>query len=161
MIIQLDHNEVRVCTLLAVERWLMKHESVDKPNYAEGKKAGRLEHELLANVRANVSEYAVAKHYNQSWNVPWYPNILHPFRKDLPDVGVDGEVRTVRTADGIPYWYKDMKKVIIGTKILDEDYYSTVEIFGHFRAKDYMSETYRDESINGWRMPVDILKELA
>lgn len=154
MIVELNKDEVRVCTMLATERWLMKFDSVDKPNYAEGKAAGRLEHELLANVRANVSEWAAAKAYNTTWSVPWYPNELHPKRKDLSDIGEMGEVRTVRTQTAIPFWIKDIDKLIIGTKILDEEYYTTVEVYGSFNPVQFMNNGYRDESINGWRVPV-------
>jgi hypothetical protein len=156
MIVNLSQEEVRVCTMLAVERWLTKFGSVDRPNYAEGKKSGRLEPELNANIRANVSEWAVAKHYNLSWNVPWYPNALHPIRKDISDVG-DFEVRTIRTQGAIPFWNKDAGRIIIGTKVLDEEYYSTVEIYGSFNADNYMIDEFRDESINGWRVPVEVI----
>jgi len=155
MIVDLSQDEVRVCTNLAVERWLTKFGSVDRPNYAAGKAAGRLEHELLANVRANISEWAVAKEYNLSWSVPWYPNGLHTRRKDIGDVGTYHEVRTVRTQKAIPFWDKDSGKYIFGTKIVDEEYYSQVEVYGSFKSDEYMTEDYWDESINGWRVPVE------
>lgn len=154
MIVTLSKEEVRVCTMLATERWLTKFGSIDKPNYAQGKSAGRLEHELLANVRANVSEWAAAKLFNETWSVPWYPNELHPKRKDLADVGNMTEVRTVRTRDAIPFWAKDLNKVIVGTKILDEEYYTQVEVYGSIAPARYSIPAYRDESINGWRVPV-------
>ena len=157
MIVELSQEEVRVCTLLAVERWLTKYESVDKPNYAAGKAAGRLEHELLANIRANVSEWAVARTYSLAWNVPWYPNWLHPVRKDIPDVG-QYEVRTIRTASAIPFWNKDLKKRIYGTKILDDNYYSQVEVYGYFEPDEIFSLAERDDSIDGWRMPLEHLR---
>ena len=154
MIVNLSQAEVRVCTMLATERWLTKFGSVDKPNYAQGKSAGVLEHELLANIRANVSEWAAAKLLNETWSVPWYPNELHPSRKDLADIGRVTEVRTVRTRDAIPFWNKDMGKVIVGTKILDEEYYTQVKVYGSIVPSRYALPNYRDESINGWRVPV-------
>jgi hypothetical protein len=147
--------------MLATERWLTKFGSQDKPNYAAGKAAGKLEHELLANIRANVSEWAVAKSYNVGWNLPWYPNELHPMRKDISDVGQAGEVRTVRTRDAIPFWTKDFGKMIIGTKILDEDYYTKVEVYGHIDPKLFAVDEFRDESIDGWRVPVQHFNERA
>lgn len=153
-IVKLTKDEVRVCTLLAVERWLTKFGSKNQPNYAEGKADGRLQPELAANVRANVAEWAVAKHYNINWNVPWYPNDLHGARMEIPDVGVSGEVRTVRTKDAISVWRKDAKKTIIGTKVLDEEYYSEVEIFGWYPAYQAFKEEWKDEYINGWRIPI-------
>ncbi len=157
MIVKLSQSEVRVCTTLGVERWLTKFGSEDRPNYAEGKKAGRLEPELMANIRANVSEWAVAKQYNLSWNVPWYPNELHGRRKDIPDVG-NFEVRTVRTQNAIPFWQKDAGRVVFGTKILDEEYFSEVEVYGWFEADKFMNNDYFDPAISGWRVPIDRLQ---
>ena len=121
MIVTLTKDEVRVCANLAVERWLAKMGSVDRPNYAAGKRLGKLEPEINANIRANVAEWAVARTYNMQWSVPWYPNELHGQRKDIPDVG-DVEVRTVRTRDSIPFWKKDAGRTIFGVKVIDEEY---------------------------------------
>lgn len=155
MIVNLTKDEVRVCTLLAVERWLTKFGSIDRPNYADGKKAGRLEPEINANIRANVAEWAVAKAYNLQWSVPWYPNELHPQRKDIPDVGHNLEIRTVRTQDSIPFWKKDTGKTIVGVKVIDEEYYSQVQIYGSFVADNYMTDEYYRADIGGWRVPVE------
>lgn len=157
MIVKLSQSEVRVCTSLGVERWLTKFGSEDRPNYAEGKKAGRLEPELMANIRANVSEWAVAKQYNLSWNVPWYPNELHGRRKDIPDVG-NFEVRTIRTQSAIPFWQKDAGHIVFGTKILDEEYFSEVEVYGWFEADKFMTNEFFDPAISGWRVPTDRLQ---
>lgn len=157
MIIILSKEEVRVCTLLAVERWLTKFDSIDRPNYAKGKKLGRLEPEINANIRANVAEWAVARAYNLQWSVPWYPNKYHLYRKDIPDVG-NLEVRTVRTQTSIPFWKKDIDKTIVGTKVLDEEYYSKVKIYGMFKASEYMIDTYYQFDIQGWRVPIEVLE---
>jgi len=129
VIVHLTKDEVRVCTLLAVERWLTKFGSVDRP----------------------------AKAYNLQWSVPWYPNELHKDRKDIPDVG-NVEIRTVRTRDSIPFWKKDINKTIFGVKVLDEEYYSSVQIYGSFNANDYMRAEYTDTQIDGWRVPVSEIK---
>ena len=157
MIVELTKEEVHYCTTVAIHRWLMKFDSVDRPNYAEGKANGVLEHEVLANIRANVSEWAVAKHYNLSWNFPVYPNEYHGMRKNLPDVGVDGEVRTIRTKNAIPFWSKDSGKYIYGTKVVNNDKFNKVEVFNKFLANDFMKKEYEDSSINGWRVPTAIL----
>lgn len=154
MIINLTPEEVRVCTSLAMERWLTKFGSQDRPNYAKGKADGKLEHELLANIRANICEWAVAKHYDISWNVPWYPNQLHPNRKFISDCGSNIEVRSIRTQDSIPFWKKDRNNWIVGAKVLDTEYYSSVEVFGRIKASDYMKDEYFDSYIDGWRVPV-------
>ena len=159
MIVNLSKDEIRVCALLAVERWLTKFGSVDRPNYAEGKRLGKLEPEINANIRANVAEWAVARLYNQQWSVPWYPNELHVSRKDIPDVGNNLEIRTVRTQDSIPFWKKDAGKIIVGVKVLDEEYYSQVEVYGSFKADDYMDDIYYRADIGGWRVPIDQIKD--
>jgi hypothetical protein len=153
IIVSLTQAEVRVCANLAVERWLTKFGSVDRPNYAEGKKAGRLEPEINANIRANVAEWAVAKQYNLAWNVPWYPNELHSQRKEIPDVG-NFEVRTIRTQGSFPFWRKDQGRIIYGAKVLDEEYFSQVEIYGWFEADRFMNDTYYVQDIDGWRVPI-------
>jgi hypothetical protein len=161
LIIELSKDEVRVCTTLAVERWLAKFGSTDKPNYAKGKEDGKLEPEINANIRANVCEWAVAKCYNLSWNVPWYPNELHRIRYGLPDVGNNIEVRSVRTMDSIPFWEKDLDKIIVGTKCLDTSYYSKVEVYGHINPLDFNKPEYYDNYIQGWRVPTDMFKQGA
>lgn len=159
MIVDLSQEEVRVCTMLATERWLTKFGSIDRPNYAQGKADGKLEHELLSNVRANVCEWAVAKQYNASWNVPWYPNGLHTRRQSLSDVGLNVEVRSVRTQTSIPFWEKDLDKLIFGAKVLDTDYYSKVEVYGYVVPTQYMKDDWYDSYIDGWRVPVTEFKE--
>lgn len=155
MIVKLTPEEVRISTMLGMERWLTKFGSQDRPNYAKGKAEGRLEHELLANIRANVCEWAVAKYYNVSWNVPWYPNELHYDRKDLADCSKNIEVRSIRTQDSIPFWLKDKDNYIFGAKVVDTEYYSEVQLYGYIKASDYMTNEYKDSYINGWRVPVD------
>ena len=51
MIVELSKEEVRVCTMLATERWLMKFGSVDRPNYAQGKANGRLVYFTKTNLK--------------------------------------------------------------------------------------------------------------
>jgi hypothetical protein len=142
--------------MLGTERWLTKFGSEDRPNYAKGKEEGRLEHELLANIRANVCEWAVAKHYDVSWNVPWYPNHLHPRRKALADLSRNIEVRSIRTQDSIPFWSKDRDNWIFGAKVLDTEYFSEVEVYGHIKASEYMTNEYYDAYISGWRVPTSL-----
>lgn len=159
--VQITNDELRVCTLLAVERWLTKRNSEDQPSYKIGKQNGVLEPEINANIRANVAEYAVAKLTNKSWNVPWYPNELHPHRKHLPDVGEKGEVRTVRTQNAVPVWGKDSGKIIIGCRIEDTEYFSEVEVYGYFVADEVIGkDELWDDYSKCWRMPLDQLTEL-
>lgn len=126
-----------------------------------GKRFGALEHELLANIRANVAEYAVSKYYALPWTMPWYPNEEHKNRKDHPDVGSNIEVRVVRTKPAIAIWEKDINKdaVIIGCKVLDDDYFTQVEIYGWYRAREAKRVEWFDKPINGYRIPITEFKE--
>jgi hypothetical protein len=89
--------------------------------------------------------------------MPWYPNDLHKARKNISDVG-DLEVRTIRTQAAIPFWKKDVGRTIVGAKVLDDEYYSLVEIYGKFQADEYMIDQFADLSIDGWRVPVELLE---
>ena len=70
----------------------------------------------------------------------------------------DREVRTIRTQSAIPFLKKDVGRTIVGAKVLDDEYYSLVEIYGKFQADDYMNDEFADPSIEGWRVPVDRLE---
>lgn len=158
MIVDLTKDEIRVCSLIALERWLLKTNSTDAPNYALGKTEGRLEHELLANIRANVIEYAAAKLYALPWTFPWYPSDQHPARKDHPDVGTKVEVRSIRTANGIPVWQKDVDKqaIIVGGKTLNDNY-TQVEIYGSLPAIQAVRQDWYDTKYQCWRIPLTAL----
>jgi len=153
-IVKLSKEEVRYCADMALNRWLMKWGSQDKPNYA-GQNKQALEPEIAANVRSIVAEYAVSKYYKRPHVIPFYPNEEHYFRKEIPDVLPNIEVRTVRTRDAIPVFEKDKrdKLVIVGTQVLDSDYYSEVEIWGWIKVEDAMVPEYFDTSSNYWRVP--------
>lgn len=58
----------------------------------------RMEDNRTASISAAVAELAVAKHVNQYWSGSVWPVADHARYKDLPDVGRDIEVRTVRTS---------------------------------------------------------------
>jgi hypothetical protein len=155
-LVTLTKDEIRVCSQVALERWLTKQNSQDQPNYAKGKALGHLEHELLATIRANVSEYAVARLYELPWTFPWYPNDQHPKRRDHPDVGTRTEVRTLRTRDRIPVWQKDIDKnaVIVATRVTNTNF-SEVEIYGWRQARDCQQPEWFEHASNAWRVPLD------
>jgi hypothetical protein len=154
-IVELSRDEVRICAQLGMERWLAKFGSTDRPNYALGKANGTLERELQANVRANVAEYAVAKLYRMPWTVPWYPNEEHPYRMDHPDVGTNVEVRCIRTRDAIPVWKKDVNKgaVIVGAYVEDQEYFSSVKVFGYLPVEECQKDEWWTPYENSWRVP--------
>ena len=164
----LEEPEIRVATMLAVERWRMKRDSTDKESYAIGKKQGLLEHELLANLRANLSESAVSKYYALPWTTPFYMNSEHPRRWAHADVGARLEVRTLRTRSEVPIWEKDRQKgnLVVATHVSEFDYGTEVEILGWFDpSEDALDDSwknidYQTKKWDGsWRIPLDQLRD--
>lgn len=157
--VKLEEPEIRVAVDLAVARWRMKKDSVDKPNYAMGKAAGLLEHELLANIRANITESAVSKFYGIPWTVPFYMNSEHPRRVDHPDVGSNIEVRTLRTRAEVPIWEKDINKgaIVVAALVSDAEFFTEVEILGWTFAEAAQKPQFFSEFDNSYRVPVTSL----
>ena len=156
MIVKLSKEEVRACADIALNRWMMKWGSIDRPNYA-GDNKSKLEPEIAANVRTIVAEYAVAKAYKQPLTFPFYPNDEHAFRKDNADVGSNIEVKSVRTRDEIPVFPKDIKEgfLLVGARVLDRDYYSEVEVYGWLRMEDCTRDEWKYAPEGSWRIPLD------
>ena len=154
-IVNLSKDEVRACADIALNRWLMKWDSIDRPNYA-GENKAKLEPEIAANVRSIVAEYAVAKLYKKPLIFPFYPNEEHPFRKDIADVGVNIEVKSIRTKDEIPVFPKDIRPgfLLVGARVLDRDYYSEVEVFG-WLPMEAMRDEWKYAPEGSWRVPLD------
>jgi hypothetical protein len=158
MIVKLTKEEVRACADVALNRWMMKWGSIDRPNYA-GDNKRNLEPEIAANVRSIVAEYAVAKFYKKSFNFPFYPNEEHFFRKDIADVGNNVEVKSIRTRDSIPVFPKDIRPdwILVGARVLDSDYYSEVEIYGWMPMDQANQDKWWSVEMDGarqcWRVP--------
>jgi hypothetical protein len=156
-LIHLSKEEVRACADIALNRWMMKWGSIDRPNYAGVNKA-KLEPEIAANVRTIVAEYAVAKLYKLPMTFPFYPNEEHSFRKDFPDVGRNLEVKSVRTRDEIPVFPKDIREgwLLVGARVVDRDYYSEVEVFGWMKMEDVpLHDEWKYAPEGSWRIPLD------
>lgn len=153
--VTLDISEVRVVAHVAMERWLTKHKSTDRPNYA-GENKARLEPEVAANVRSCVAEYAVAKLYKKAWVFPWYPNAEHSFRKNQPDVAPNIEVKTIRTRNDVPVFAKDIREgnVIVAVRVEDADYYTQVSVFGWIDVMDIPGDEWYDRAEGYWRVPL-------
>lgn len=159
-IVKLSKEEVRACADVALNRWMMKFGSIDRPNYAGDNKA-KLEPEIAANVRSIVAEYAVAKLYKLPLTFPFYPNEEHSYRKDIADVGTNIEVKSVRTRDEIPVFPKDIRDgwVLVGARVLDRDYYSEVEVFGWLPMEDVQRDEWKYAPEGSWRVPLDEFKQ--
>lgn len=153
-IVQLSKEEVRACADAALNRWMMKWGSIDRPNYEDKSK---LEPEVAANVRTIVAEYAVAKLYKKSFTFPFYPNEEHGFRKDIAEVGTNIEVKTIRTKDEIPVFPKDIRDgwLLVGARVLDRDYYSQVEVYGWLKMEECQRDEWKYAPEGSWRIPLD------
>lgn len=156
-IVTLSKEEVRACADIALNRWMIKFGSEDRPNYA-GDNKRNLEPEIAANVRTIVAEYAVAKLYKKSFTFPFYTNEEHHYRKDIAEVGTNIEVKSIRTKDEIPVFPKDIREgwLLVGARVLDRDYYSEVEVFGWLKMEDIPPHTEWKYAPEGsWRIPLD------
>lgn len=143
-----------MCADMALNRWMMKWGSIDRPNYTDKSK---LEPEIAANIRSIAAEYAVAKLYKLPHVVPFYPNNEHYYRKNIPDVLNNVEVRTIRTKDAIPVWKKDQRPglVIVGTYVIDKDYYSEVEVYGWINVDDCFKPEWYYKPEDSYRVPTE------
>lgn len=162
VIVALEDAEVRMCLDIAVNRWMMKVSSKNKPNYEEGKKAGKLEHQLVNDLRSILTEYAVAKYYALPHTLPFYVNSEHPRRVDHPDVGENIEVRTLRTAVEVPIWQKDVNKsaVVVAGRVVDMDNPREVELYGWIHSRFATQPQWWFDEEQDWRVPVSALEEV-
>lgn len=154
-IVNLTKEEVRACADAALNRWMMKWGSEDRDNYKDKTK---LEPEIAANVRTVVAEYAVAKLYKKSFTFPFYPNEEHGYRKDIAEVGTNIEVKSIRTKDEIPVFPKDIRPgwLLVGTRVLDREYYSQVEVYGWLPMEEIPShDEWKYAPEGSWRIPLD------
>ena len=154
-VVKLSKEEVRACADIALNRWMMKFGSIDRPNYA-GDNKKFLEPEIAANVRTIVAEYAVAKLYKLPLTFPFYPNEEHSFRKDFADVGNKVEVKSIRTRDEIPVFPKDIRPgwKLVGARVIDRDYYSEVEVYGWINMEE-MKDEWKYAPEGSWRVPLE------
>lgn len=158
----LTEAEIRRCTYLAVERWLQKRDSKDKESYAIGRKNKYLEHDLLNDVRANVSEWAVAKHYALGWNGGFtYPNSEHGRRRYLPDVGTNVEVRTRRTGGEFAFWDYEVNKegYAVFTEVVDDNTFEEIRIVGWLPIEDCGKPEYFDNGNKRFYVPTEALND--
>lgn len=161
MILNIPKEDVEYCIAIGTQRYLRKYGSKDQPNYARGKEDGKLEHELVANIRTFVAECAVALATERSWGGAYvYSNRFHPHRKTYADVGSNIEVRTIRTVDSVPIWEKDSGKIIFCCEVVEPEYFSKVKIHGYVEAEKAMTSEYIDTYIDGWRYPIALLTPL-
>lgn len=156
MIVNLTKEEVRACADVALNRWMMKWDSVDRPNYAGANKA-KLEPEVTANIRTIVTEYAVSKLYKTPLVFPFYDNSEHAWRSKFPDVMPNFEVKSIRTKDAIPLFKKDNKPgyLLVGTFVMNTNTFAEVDVFGWMPIEDGYKDEFWSANEGFWRIPKD------
>lgn len=91
--IELEPWEYEHASNVGVRRYTANWSRNDAKHYDRS----RMEDDRTAQVAAAVCELAVAKHTNQYWHAHiWHPS-EHSKYRDMPDVGMNIEVRRVRT----------------------------------------------------------------
>lgn len=96
MIVDLDPWEYEHANHVGIRRFTERWGTVNAPWYQDT----RMEDDRTAQVAAAICELAVAKHTNQYWSGHVWKAEKHNAYRDLPDVGLDIEVRRVRTRKG-------------------------------------------------------------
>jgi hypothetical protein len=162
VIVTIPELLIRQCAMLGVERWLQKKSSEDKESYADGRKKGYLEHDLLNSVRANISEWAVAQHYGLAWNGGiTYTNDQHGKRRYLPDVGTNLEVRTRRTGGEFAFWKYETEKTgfAVFTEIVDDNTFEEVRILGWLPISECSHPDYWAAANRRYYVPASALND--
>lgn len=165
LIFTLDQVDIDNVHYVSRKRADIKLESTDRPGYQAGKEQGRLEDEYTSNIRSFTAECAVSRVFAITWNGLPYSNDQHERRKTLPDVGENGEVRTIRLDKtsihrGWPVWKKDAGREIICCTV---DGW-TVTIYGYIMADEVLTNPSRFEvgPVSGcYFVPVSELEPFA
>jgi hypothetical protein len=116
----------------------------------------KMEEDRKAQAAAALCEIAVARFLNQYAHLHvWHWTERDKYR-DLADVGLDVEVRRIRTATGVPVRKTDHGKKIFAAKILDAEYRS-IEVLGYIEAEKVMPHLI-DKKKSWCYFPLDQLK---
>jgi len=170
MIVTITPDEVRRCAYLGVERWMTKKNSTDKESYAEGKKRGLLEHDLVSDTRANVCEWAVAKAFGLSWGGGFtYSDGSHTSRRFVPDVGDNKnpvEVRSRRKQQEFAFWPYELQKsgvMVFAEVVTDSPNHETFEevrLLGWAFPEECANQELWDKEFKKYYVPVEVLRPM-
>ena len=134
MIVKLETWEYEYASTIGIRRYTNNWGKPDAPYYDPTK----MEDNRTALVAAAIGELAVAKAINEYWSATIWKGPDHKKYKDLPDVGLNIEVRRVRTQDGPAVREKDLKKenlIIFGVVPIPKEF-TEVEILGWIPAQE-------------------------
>jgi len=97
-----------------------------------------MEEDRKAQAAAALCEIAVARYTNQYWHGHvWHPSD-HAKNKSEPDVGLNIEVRRVRTASAVAIRRTDAGRIVWAARMADTEFRS-VELLGSVPADEVIS----------------------
>lgn len=134
MIVKLETWEYEYASTIGIRRYTNNWGKPDASYYDPTK----MEDNRTALVAAAIGELAVAKAINEYWSATIWKGPDHKKYRDLPDVGLNIEVRRVRTQDGPAVREKDLKKenlIIFGVVPIPKEF-TEVEILGWIPAQE-------------------------
>jgi hypothetical protein len=93
--IELNDSDLVLARLVADKRNEMNTGRGDAPAYARN--SDRMEDNTVAMYASTRCELATAKAFNRYWHASWWPATHHHLHKHEPDVGVNIEVKRIRS----------------------------------------------------------------
>lgn len=103
MIVELEPWEYEHASHVGIGRVTANWGVQDAAHYEKS----RMQDDRTASVAGAICELAVAKHTNQFWSGSVWPRSAHDTYKHLPDVGMNIEVRRVRTGKKVAVRERD------------------------------------------------------
>jgi hypothetical protein len=128
MIIPLESWEYEHANVVGIGRYTANWGKSDAPYYDKS----RMQDDRTAQVAAAVCELAVAKYTNQYWSGSVWPKEHHSRHKYMADVGLNIEVRRVRTRNSVAVREKDLGRCLyLWAARAIEPELKEVELLGH------------------------------
>lgn len=120
MIIELEPWEYEHAYQVGIRRYTENWGKADASYYNKSS----MEEDRNAQAASAICELAVAKYTNQYWHGSVWDGRKHKKYKDMPDVGLNIEVRRVRTQSGPAVRDKDLNRNLIlwGAELVDAEY---------------------------------------
>lgn len=128
MIIDLEPWEYEHVNVVGIGRYVANWEKQDAAHYDKS----RMQDDRTAQVAAAACELAVAKYTNQYWSGHVWPKESHDKYKKVSDVGLNIEVRRVRTRNSVAVRERDLGRnlVLWAAKAIEPELRS-VELLGY------------------------------
>lgn len=158
-LIKMVPEDIEDCRVLAERRAKKKENSQNTENYQKGVDNNYLLAEDVAGTRSNLAERAVSYMLELPWNTPLYANRYHYiYGQVTSDVGLNIEVRTMRTNFNVPVKLNERDGLIIYGCAVSHDY-EWVEVFGSITSEEAKNPKYyvEEPGFTGYRVPIEDL----